>query len=219
MSDDHSNRRVTPAGRSRLVAGLLIFGCVVAVQLIRFQFGGDPNVPVPQEPIPVPAVAPTQTDTTEPSDSPAPTSPQDAVSSEPQERQPATAVLTELPGGTLQSPAGLLYERGSAEGHRLDHVLRHSEDMPSRPIHGVFDGGRDEIVAVIDEAWQKAQTRGPPTAVTEQQGDRTVYTVDLERRIGYIGGRAGQRQNHPPARHLKLVLEDRSVITAYPLVP
>ncbi|QDU39246.1 hypothetical protein Mal4_35830 [Maioricimonas rarisocia] len=209
MTGRPSGGRVTPAGRVRLVVGLLILSAVVAIQLLRPQNAVGPIPPGPRDRIEEPAVVaapPTGRLGTDEATTSS-TGAEDA------------GLLTELPDGSLKSPAGLLYERGSAEGHRLDHVLRHAEDMPARPIHGVFDGGREEIVAVIDEAWEKTRTRGPPAVVTEQEGDRTIHTVDLERRIGYVGGRAGQRQGHPPARHLKLVLEERSVITAYPLVP
>ncbi|MFG0335739.1 MAG: DUF4332 domain-containing protein [Maioricimonas sp. JB049] len=209
MSEDHFNRRVTPAGRIRLAVGLLILGAVVAIQLLR------PHNAVG----PIPAERPERNE--EPAIVAAPpterSGPREATG--PSARTEDAGLLTELPDGSLESPAGLLYERGSAEGHRLDHVLRHADDMPARPIHGVFDGGREEIVAVIDEAWKKTRTRGPPAVITEQEGSRTIHTVDLQRRIGYVGGRSGQRRGHPSARHLKLVLEDRSVITAYPLVP
>lgn len=127
-------------------------------------------------------------------------------------------VLRDVGRDIKVSPAGLRYRPGSFEGHRVQHILRHAEDDPSRPIHGVFDGGEHEIFAVIDEAYLIAKGGGPRVDV-EREGGRTIYTVDLHRRIGYIGGQSGQRSNHPPATGLRLVLEDVDVITAFPVKP
>jgi hypothetical protein len=132
--------------------------------------------------------------------------------------EPALGQLTEIGRGSLRSTAGLVYRSLRSE-HRIDHVLRHAEDDPDRPVHGVFDGDRAEILAVIDEAWQMAQQRGPPAVQTEQQDDRTVYIIDLGRRIGYVGGQSGQRRRHPACRHLQLVVEGDEVVTAYPTTP
>jgi hypothetical protein len=131
---------------------------------------------------------------------------------------PKLGVLTDVGRGRLRSTAGLVYEQLSSE-HRIDHVLRHAEDDPSRPVHGVFDGDRDVILAVIDEAWLAAQKGRPPKVVTEDNGDRTAYTVDLGRKIGFMGGQAGKRRGFPACRHLQLVVEGDEVVTAYPVIP
>lgn len=125
--------------------------------------------------------------------------------------------LTEVRPNVFVSPAGLEYGEGSAEGHRLSHLMRHAEDSPGRPIHGVFEGSREEILALLDEVWQTAQSRGPPDVEREVQGGRTVYTVNVGRKIGYVGGRSGSRRGFPPCRAVKLVLEGTAVITAYPV--
>jgi hypothetical protein len=127
--------------------------------------------------------------------------------------------LREIGGGALESAAGLRYRRGSAEGHRIDHVLRHAVDAPERPVHGVYDGNRAEILALIDEAYTVAQQRGPPDVRAEREGQRTIYTVNLRRRIGYLGGREGARRGRPGLTHLRLVLEGHDVITAFPVRP
>lgn len=132
--------------------------------------------------------------------------------------RPDSGFLTQIRPRVFESPAGLMYGPGSAEGHRLNHVLRHSADDPHRPVHGVFDGNREDILAVLDEAYRIASKRGPPVDV-EQEGPRTVYTIDMGRRVGYVGGEAGERDGHPAAKHVRLVLEGRDVITAFPLKP
>lgn len=125
-------------------------------------------------------------------------------------------LLREIRPDQFLSPAGLLYRPGSAEGHRLEHVRRHTEDQPSRPgKHGVFDGGMEGMLATIDDAYSRAKKNQRTTKDVDR--GRTIYTVDMGRRVGYVGGRDGNRQGKPMARRVKLVLEGTQVITAYPL--
>ncbi len=115
------------------------------------------------------------------------------------------------------SPAGLQYLPGSQEGHRLAHLQRHTADQPNRPgSHGVFDGGMEAVVRVLDEAYLKAK-QDAAGVTTQQDQDRTIYTVNMGKRIGYVGGREGNRRRKPMARRVRLVLEGTRVITAYPL--
>ncbi|MFY8059449.1 MAG: hypothetical protein ACOVRM_17015, partial [Planctomycetaceae bacterium] len=115
------------------------------------------------------------------------------------------------------SPAGLLYLPGSEEGHRIDHVLQHLEDNPRKKLHGVFEGDRNRWLATIDEAWKKS-TAGGPLVKRQQQNNRTVTTVNLQRRLGYVGGSEGARKRNPECRLVRIVTENRrEVITAYPV--
>ena len=51
----------------------------------------------------------------------------------------------------------------------------------------------------------------------ENQGGRTVYTVDLGEKIGFVGGHVGERKRHPDCRYLRLVIQNNNeVVTAYP---
>ena len=128
-------------------------------------------------------------------------------------------VLAEAGRGAYRSTGGLRYTRGSQHGHRLAHVLAHTRDEPDRVgQHGVYDTDDPaEVVRLIDEAYTQALT-GRDTR-TERERERTVYTVDLGRRIGYIGGQSGNRRNRPRAEHLKLVVEGDRLITAFPYRP
>ncbi len=128
----------------------------------------------------------------------------------------SAGVLRDVGGKVKMSPAGLRYGPGSFEGHRIKHVLRHAVDDPGRPIHGVFDGEEDAIFLIIDEAYLIAK-QGDPRVDVEREGARQILTVDLGRRIGYVGGQSGRRSNHPPATGLRLVLEEVDVITAFPV--
>lgn len=119
----------------------------------------------------------------------------------------------------FQSPAGLRYTAGSVHGHRLKHLMAHTQDQPDRPgRHGVFDATDPmEVVALVDEAYRQALA-GEKTRVT-QEDERTVYTVNLNRRIGYIGGESGNRRGRPAASQLRLVLDGKNFVTAFPYRP
>lgn len=125
-------------------------------------------------------------------------------------------ILADQGSDRFLSPAGLMYVPGSQEGHRLKHVERHTVDDPGRPgSHGVFDGGMASALATIDKAYRKAKT-GSQTSKQEEDG-RTIYTVDMGSRVGYVGGSDGKRRKNPMARRVRLVLERNRVITAYPM--
>jgi hypothetical protein len=124
-------------------------------------------------------------------------------------------ILREVSRDRYISPAGLVYTPGSAEGHRLEHLRRHTKDDPRRPgKHGVFDGDMEGALKTIDRAYERAK-RGQRTTTKKDRG-RTIYTVDMGGRIGYVGGRDGNLKRKPMARRVRLVLEGNRVITAYP---
>jgi hypothetical protein len=93
--------------------------------------------------------------------------------------------------------------------------MRHAEDDLSKPIHGVFDGKQDEILALIDQAYLMAK-KGSNNVTSSKQRDRTVYTIYFSKRIGYVGGQKGKQKKNPICKELSLVLEGDRVITAYP---
>lgn len=74
----------------------------------------------------------------------------------------------------------------------------------------------EATVRLLDDAYEriKAERSG---ITTEVDGDRTVHTVNMNKRIGYVGGREGNRRRKPMARRVRIVLEGQRVITAYPL--
>ena len=126
--------------------------------------------------------------------------------------KPAWKGLRSIGRGKFESPAGLVYDQ-----YRIDHVLEHTRDNTDKPSHGVFDATtQDEVLALIDEAFDLARKRGPPQVVTEEEGDRTAYTVNLNRKVGRAGGQSGARRRKPPLQKVKIVVEETRVITAYP---
>ncbi|MCA9116918.1 MAG: hypothetical protein KDA79_17690 [Planctomycetaceae bacterium] len=116
-----------------------------------------------------------------------------------------------------RSPAGLNYKGRDPDGRsRLEHVLRHAKDDPRRDgPHGVFDGGRDGALAAIDQAWQQIQKQRVRPDV---EGSRAAYTVRLNRKVGYLGGRTGASRRNPALYRVLIVVErdTSNVVTAYP---
>lgn len=125
----------------------------------------------------------------------------------------------ELPGGELRSPAGLIYGMGPNREHRVDHVMLHAKDIPDRIVHSVFEGDRDTILRLIDEAYTliKQNSKRVRKFPVKDDPDRTEYVIDMKRPIGYRGGMEGLRDRHPRLTRLKLILANENrVITAFP---
>jgi len=123
--------------------------------------------------------------------------------------------LRSVGSNKFESPAGLLYTMGPRGEHRVDHVLRHGRDMPERPVHSVFDGGRNDILAVIDEAYSLVKSNSPRVRSSNSRGN-DEHTVRMQRKVGYEGGQKGKRKGYPSLDNVKLILDGNRVITAYP---
>lgn len=124
-------------------------------------------------------------------------------------------ILRDTGGKRYVSPSGLMYTPGSAEGHRLEHLRRHTVDDTSRPVHGVFDGDMAGALKTIDLAYERAKKN--QSTVKKVEDGRTIYTVSMGKRIGFVGGQKGRRSKNPFSNRVQLVLSGNRVITAYPL--
>lgn len=114
------------------------------------------------------------------------------------------------------SPSGLVYTRGSEEGHRLKHLARHLDDQPNRPgSHGVFQGSMPQVLKWIDEAYQAGKRKAPGARVRKDE-EATIYEYTFAESIGYIGGSDGSQRNNPTTKRLRLVVQGQNVITAFP---
>ena len=115
------------------------------------------------------------------------------------------------------SPAGLVYASS-----RIEHVMRHAQDMPSRNgNHGVFDANsEDDVFRLLDEAYEMIQSNSRQVSKDKQRAGeewKTAYTIDMKRRVGYRGGEKGNRDGKPALKRIKLVLGNGDeVVTAYP---
>ena len=123
--------------------------------------------------------------------------------------------LRSVGGNKFESPEGLLYTMGPRGEHRVDHVLRHGRDMPERPVHSVFDGDRNEILALIDEAYSLVKSNSPRVRSSNSRGN-DEHTVRMQRKVGYEGGQKGKRKGYPSLQNVKLILDGNRVITSYP---
>ncbi len=131
---------------------------------------------------------------------------------------PEWGKLREIRDNVFESTAGLVYRSGSADGHRLKHVMKHAKDDLSKPVHGVFigEGDRDVVLALIDEAFDKAKKGGKDVRKEEQNG-RTVFTVNMKKVVGFTGGQEGERRGNPECRFIRIVVErEKEVISAFP---
>ncbi len=130
---------------------------------------------------------------------------------------PSLGQLSEIQPDVFESTAGLIYGKGSEDGHRLKHIMKHAEDSPTKKVHGVFDGERDQILAMIDDAWTRHQ-KNDSTVRSSLQNNRIVITAKMKERIGYVGGEEGERKGHPECRYLRIVIDKPNrIVTAYPV--
>lgn len=134
----------------------------------------------------------------------------------PAEEDSQYAPLQERGRDVWESPAGLLYKPGSAEGHRIKHLERHFEDDPNRPVHGVFAGNFAEVIGQIDQAYRWSES-GDRRAIVRQDRGRTIVIARFDEAVGFVGGERGAEDGNPEVFRVQLVLEDRDVITAYPV--
>ncbi len=125
----------------------------------------------------------------------------------------ARAWLKDIGGNKYQSPAGLIYTGGRE--HRIDHVLRHCVDDPTKPTHGVFIGDAVEVMRMVDEAYTMAKT-GKGRVDSKKSDGKMTHTVSMGRVVGHTGGKKAERQGRKELRRIKLVLGDNRVITAFP---
>jgi hypothetical protein len=209
--------KLLQSSRGRLSFGWLVVllvlatGYLLAEPSLETRLGVDlPGVHTP----PLPAAQPDK-----PSRPGDPPSSQPAVSSEQRPNVELPDVFEAIGRDTYRTPAGLVYGRGSVDRTRLAHLLSHTEDDPNRPgQHGVFDETDPAaLVLLVDEAYR--QGLSGKNAERQREGNREVFTVDLGRRIGFIGGEVGNRRRRPCATHVRLVVEGDRFITAFPIRP
>ena len=126
--------------------------------------------------------------------------------------------IKEVGRDRYETPAGLLYTMGPRGEHRIEHVMRHAKDQPSRPAHGVFlgDGDQDAVLQIIDDAYSLVKKKSP-RAKYESSDGKDKYDVDMQRKVGFDGGQKGQRNSHRALNKVRMILDGNRVITAFPV--
>jgi len=122
--------------------------------------------------------------------------------------------LTSVGSKRYKSPAGLVYTPSRRE-HRIEHVLLHCKDNPSKHAHGIFTADGVEVFKLIDEAYELAKSNSNRVKKEKSRGNQN-YIVAMNRKVGYDGGAKGKRNGGRELKRLKLVLDDDRVITAFP---
>ena len=123
-----------------------------------------------------------------------------------------------IPAGkdTWKTPKGLILKGRDPKGQtRLEHIMRHTRDMPRRKKHGVFSVSRAEVINLMDQTWlavKSGRLRG------KARGGNVAYTYRLRKEVGYLGGQEGARKGHPKLNAVRMVLREGTseVITFFP---
>lgn len=126
--------------------------------------------------------------------------------------------LREVGRDRYETPAGLLYTMGPRGEHRIEHVMRHANDQPNRPAHGVFlgDGDQDAVLKIIDDAYELVKSKSPRAKYESSQGN-DKYDIDMQRKIGFEGGKKGRKSNNRALNKVRMILDGNRVITAFPV--
>jgi hypothetical protein len=96
--------------------------------------------------------------------------------------------------------------------------MRHAQDQPNRPAHGVFmgNGDQDAVLKIIDDAYELVTSKSPRAKYESSQGN-DKYDVDMQRKVGFEGGKKGQRSNNRALNSVRMILDGNRVITAFPV--
>ena len=119
--------------------------------------------------------------------------------------------------GGLETSSGLRFGKYSGpDGHRLNHMLKHTKNDLGKKYHGVFDKKGNKLIEQIDEAWEKVQKGATGVTTILQPGQRTVHIIDMGKRIGYEGGSKGTGK---ALNKIKFVIEkgtNNEAVTVFP---
>jgi hypothetical protein len=123
------------------------------------------------------------------------------------------------------SPAGLIYEKGGAEGHRIMHLLSHAFENLGRTAqgraHGVFTIPREQIFPFLD--YVKAEWANLPKVPVPGQRyptwDVTLPTV-FGKADNIPGTAIRQASGYNPSNTLRIAIENTTEIkAAFPINP
>jgi endonuclease G len=116
-------------------------------------------------------------------------------------------------GRGFRLPSGLRF--GTETKRQLE---AHLVDDPEKLTHGVFAGGYDYALSVLDAAYRRIQADDASVRQEEGKGG-TGYVVDLGRRIGFMRGKLGDYHGKPGTRYVRLVLDGDRLVSAVPYLP
>ena len=92
--------------------------------------------------------------------------------------------------------------------------------LSQAPGHKARDNMRQSVVQWGEQdpdaalKWVTSQNKD---VRKEEEGERVVFTVNMKRPVGFMGGQEGERRGNPECRFIRIVLEnDNEVISAFP---
>ena len=87
--------------------------------------------------------------------------------------------------GEWRSPKGIIYATGTDEGHRISHLFSHTiPNYKGKPLHSVFDGKREEILPLIDEAYIVPRSQWVQVYNPDGTPIPNAFKIPLGRKIG-----------------------------------
>lgn len=123
-----------------------------------------------------------------------------------------------VPAGTdaWRTRGGLILKGRDPDGlTRLEHIMRHTRDIPNRKKHSVFLADKKGVIELLDFVWEKIRSG---KLKGKEGGGRVVYTWRGGKAYGYPGGREGKGSGDRELSALRLVLKKDTpeVVTFFP---
>lgn len=111
-----------------------------------------------------------------------------------------------------RSKAGVLeYDLGSQEGHRIAHVLSHTQAGYKNSPHSVFSlTSREKMFDVLDEGWSKPSTSRLQGLDANGNPDSGAWVVEMGRQVG-------TQASETKIRYIIKSGTAGDIITAYPV--
>lgn len=82
------------------------------------------------------------------------------------------------------SSAGLNYVSTDKLSNRINHVLEHAKRTPTDPSKSLFNVPENEVLDLVDEAWQNRNNPGTKMKVKQNGID---YIIDMKKTVGTKG--------------------------------
>ena len=118
---------------------------------------------------------------------------------------------------TWRTRGGLIIKgKDNKKLSRLEHIMRHSQNIKKIKIHRVFFVNKDHIIELMDDTWKKIKSG---VLKGKERNGKITYTYNTRLIVGYLGGKVGKKKNHPVLKSVRLVLikNTPNVITFSPI--
>jgi len=127
----------------------------------------------------------------------------------------ASGVIKRIRKDVWKTEAGLIIAGRDRFGStRLAHIMKHTENIKRKAVHGVFTISKASVVRLMDRVWKSYRSGNIKLRKSRK---RSILDFDAGKRIGYEGGRRGKSRGKTSLRKVRLVLQGRGprVVTFY----